>query len=89
VNCGAVRFSCHDLRTLQFHTESENSTIKSDRFEKTADASILVKLINSQQHTFRSLAPSVTQIGEEMREIKVKGKGEGHPRTGHEGPEME
>jgi hypothetical protein len=40
VNCAAVRFSFHDLRTLDFHTESENSVIKSNRFETIADASI-------------------------------------------------
>jgi hypothetical protein len=89
VNCAAVRFSCHDLRTLPFRFERENSIIKSNRFEKIADASILVKLINSQSHTFRSHVPSVTQIGKEIREVKVKGKGKGHPRTGQEGPEVE
>jgi len=30
-----------------------------------------------------------TQIEQEMWEVKVKGKGKGHPRTGHEGPEVE
>ena len=85
MNCFAVqRFRCHELRTLHFHTVSENSAIKSNRFEKMADASILVKLINSQWYTFRSLVPVYPN-----RTRNAGSKGKGYPRTGCEGPEVE